>query len=115
MRLTTDAGDTTTLSDIIRGHEKQLREQIAEAEKIGGAAGVRKADGLLQKLQKLSAQAGAVGYKLDGTKQKQAGISPELAELRATIARHEQNKSREKFIAEIAEQRAEIATKRRGQ
>lgn len=115
MHMTTDANDTITLADIIAGHGRDLRERIDAAQKIPGSAGTREADRLLGKLTKLNEQAGRCGFKLDGSKPKQPAISPELAELRRTIARHEQNKSRENFIAEIAEKRAEIDAKKRGQ
>lgn len=80
MRLTTDANDTITLGEIIRGHEKQLRERIAKADKKGGSAGVLEADRLLTRLQKLSQQADAIGFKLDGSRKPQSKLE-ELREI----------------------------------
>lgn len=53
MRLTTDANDSVTLSDIIKGHRTSLQDRLAQAESTGKAD---LAGRLKEQLQRLDAQ-----------------------------------------------------------
>lgn len=53
MRLTTDANDTITLSDVIKGHRTSLQDRLAQAE---AASKDELAGRLKEQLQRLDAQ-----------------------------------------------------------
>jgi hypothetical protein len=88
MKMTTDAGDKISLSEVIDGYRVSLQKRLDEAGKKPGTSGLREANALLDQMLKLSKQAKSVGYELDGSRQS-AAVGPKLAELRATISRHE--------------------------